>query len=143
VEPNARRRHAVAWAALAGALAVHVADEAAHDFLSVYNPAVLAIRERLPWLPLPVFSFDVWLAGLIAAVILLLLLTRSVAQGRRWTVPASYVFGGFMLLNGLGHFAGSIALARAMPGVYSSPLLIACSLYLLRAVGQAAGPPPD
>ena len=44
-----------AWLAFALALAVHVLDEATHDFLSVYNPSAQAIRSRLPFLPLPTF----------------------------------------------------------------------------------------
>jgi hypothetical protein len=51
--------------ALCAALALHVADEALSGFLSVYNPAVRAIRERVPFLPLPTF--------LIAAAVWLLL----------------------------------------------------------------------
>jgi hypothetical protein len=124
----------LAWAALTVALALHVADEALHDFLSVYNPTVLAIRERIPWLPLPVFTFEAWLTGLIAAIAILSLLNVAVANGRKWTIPASYVFGVLMLMNGLGHFAGSLRMGAAMPGVYSSPLLIAGSLNLLRVV---------
>ena len=72
------------WVALTLALAVHVADEAATDFLSVYNPTVESIRRRFPFLPLPVFTFDVWLAGLIAAVILLLALSRFAFRGASW-----------------------------------------------------------
>lgn len=125
------KRHGTAWILLALALALHVADEAANDFLSVYNPSVLRIRQALPWLPLPVFTFDVWLAGLIAAVLLLLFLSRYVFLGRRWTIPASYLLGGLMTLNALGHFAGSLAMGRAMPGVYSSPFLLAAALYLI------------
>ncbi len=63
-------RQAAAWVALCLALAVHVADEALTDFLSVYNPAVISIRERLPWLPLPTFTFDVWRGGLIVYLLL-------------------------------------------------------------------------
>ena len=40
-----------AWIAFALSVAVHVTDEAAHDFLSFYNPAVHAIRARLPFWP--------------------------------------------------------------------------------------------
>src|SRR5256885_3873849 len=58
-------RLGVAWLALCGGLAIHVADEALTDFLSVYNPAVRAIRARFPFLPLPTFTFPVWLGGLI------------------------------------------------------------------------------
>ena len=54
-----------AWIFLTIALALHVLDEAVHDFLSIYNPAARALRDRLPFLPLPTFSFGVWLGGLI------------------------------------------------------------------------------
>lgn len=62
------RRFGLAWLALAAALALHVADEAHADFLSVYNPTVLAIRERIPWIPLPTFTFGAWITGLAALV---------------------------------------------------------------------------
>ena len=122
------------WVALTLALAVHVADEAATDFLSVYNPTVLEIRRRFPFLPLPLFTFDVWLTGLIAAVILLLALSRFAFRGARWMRPASYVFGMFMMGNGLLHIAGSVYMGRLMPGVYSAPLLLGGSVWLLASV---------
>ena len=59
----------VAWLLLTITLAVHVVDEAVHDFLSTYNPIVRSVRERLPLLPLPTFSFGVWLAGLTMTVL--------------------------------------------------------------------------
>jgi hypothetical protein len=39
-----------------------------------------------------------------------------------------------MAANGLQHIAGSIYMGRLMPGVYSSPLLVICSIYLLLKV---------
>jgi hypothetical protein len=129
-------RHATAWVALCIALAVHVVDEALTDFLSVYNPAVDSIRERLPWLPLPTFTFEVWLGGLIVAVILLSSLTVFVLSAARWMTPLSYAFGALMFGNGLLHIAGSFEMGRLMPGVYSAPLLLAASLYLLTIVHQ-------
>ena len=45
--------------------------------------------------------------------------------------PVSYAFGVLMLFNGLLHITGSIYLGRLMPGVYSAPLLLAGSIYLL------------
>ena len=122
-----------AWVALAVALALHVADEAFHDFLSVYNPTVQALRERLPWLPLPTFTFPVWLGGLIAGVLLLLALSRFAFRGARWIVLVSYPLGILMTFNAVQHFAGSIYLGRPLPGVYSSPILLAASLWLLHA----------
>ena len=81
-----RRELGSAWIALSLSLALRVFDEAMTDFLSVYNPTVLAIREIL------------------------------------------------MLGNGLLHIGGSFYLGQPMPGVYSSPLLLASSIYPLRCV---------
>ncbi len=122
-----------AWLALSLSLGLHVADEASHDFLSVYNPTVLAIRRRLPWLPLPTFTFRVWLTGLILAVLLLLCLYPLALRRTRWVVLAAYPLGVLMTFNALQHLAGSWYLGRAMPGVYSSPVLLAASLWLLSA----------
>ncbi len=118
------------------ALAVHVADEALTDFLLVYNPTVEAIRARYPWVPLPTFSFGVLFGGLILAVVLLLVLSRFVFQGAGWMVPFSYFFGVMMMGNGQLHIAGSFYFCRLMPGVYSSPLLLVSSAYLLLRTRQ-------
>ena len=135
---RSRLRFGRAWVGLTLALAVHVADEAVNDFLSVYNPAVRAIRQRIGFFPMPTFTFDVWLAGLITAVAVLLLLSTFAFRGARWMRPLAFGFGVLMLANGAGHFLGSLYLGRAMPGVYSSPLLMACALYLLRAAASLA-----
>lgn len=125
-----------AWVGLCLALAVHVTDEALTDFLSVYNPTVLAARQRLPWLPLPVFTFRIWLGGLITAVVALLSLSRLAFRGARWVALLAYPFGVLMLFNGLLHCAGSVYLGRLMPGVYSSPLLLMASVHLVRVARQ-------
>ena len=128
---------------------LHVSDEALTGFLGVYNPAVIALRQRVPWLPLPTFEFPVWLAGLLVAVLVLLSLTRFASRGAAWLRPLAYIFAAFMILNALGHTAGAIVGARwlplppprLMPGLLSSPLLLAASislLYQLRA--REAGP---
>lgn len=129
-------RHAVAWVGLCLALAVHVVDEALTDFLSVYNPAVRSIREQLPWLPLPTFTFEVWLGVLIVAMIVLSSLTVFVLRGTRLMTPLSYAFGVLMFGNGLLHIAGTLERGRPMPGVYSAPLLLAASAYLLVTVNR-------
>ena len=124
-------RHWVAWIALCGALAIHVADEALTDFLALYNPAVLSIRERYPYLPLTTFTFEGWLALLIFAIIALTAASYFVRKGRWAMRPISYAFAGFMLLNGLLHIAWSFYMGTFMPGVYSSPLLLAASFFLI------------
>jgi len=124
-----------AWMALCAALAIHVADEALTDFLSVYNPAVLAIRTRVP-IPLPTFTFNVWLTGLIVGVIVLFSLSCFAFRGARLMAWLSYPFAIMMTANGLGHIASSVYMGKLMPGVYSAPLLIAGSIYLLMSVAN-------
>ena len=132
-QPDNGRSLGWAWVGLCAALAVNVTDEALTDFLSVYNPTVVALRQRLPWLPLPTFTFGVWLAVLIAAIVLLLLLSPFAFRGARWIALLSYPVGVLMLLNVLNHIAWSIYFGKWMPGVYSSPLLLIASAYLLLA----------
>ena len=128
---QAIRRHGWAWVMLTFALAMHVTDEALTDFLSFYNPMVQSIRGRISWFPMPTFTFDVWLTGLIAAVIILFALSVFAFRGSRAMVYASYPYGILMLFNGLGHTVGSVYFGRLLPGVYSSPLLLAASVWLL------------
>ncbi len=126
------RRWGRAWIALCFALALHVTDEALTDFLSVYNPTVRGLKSRWPFLPLPIFTFRAWLIGLILAVAILLWLSRYPLRGARWMIPFAYFFASLMFVNGSAHVAGSFYLHRLMPGVYSSPLLLIASVYLLR-----------
>jgi hypothetical protein len=139
------------WLALAAALALHVTDEALTGFLAVYNPTVDVMRERLPWLPLPIFRFDIWLALLIAGIVLLAALAPAAFHGNRYLRRAGYALAALMLANGGSHILGTIAgrtfvavrFPRPMPGFWSSPLLIAASLWLLlslRSSARAAAP---
>jgi len=124
----------VAWVTLCAALAIHVADEALTDFLSVYNPAVRAIRARFPFLPLPTFTFRVWLGGLLVVTVLLFALSPAAFRGEPGMRPAAYVFGLVMAGNGLLHLVGSVYMRKAMPGVYSAPLILGAALYLLASM---------
>ena len=130
VTPN--RGFGIAWVTFALALAVHLTDEVTHDFLSTYNPSVRAIRARFPFLPLPTFSFRVWLALLIAGIFLLLCLSPLAFRGKPWlriaSRPLSIVVG---VLNATLHISSSVYFHRWMPGVYSSPLLLLAAIYLL------------
>jgi Protein of unknown function with HXXEE motif len=123
-------RHAQAWYALVGALALHVADEAATGFLEFYNPLVLSIRSRVPWFPMPTFTFRVWLAGLVMLVIGLAILGGPVRRGAPGTLLASWVLAAIMFLNGLGHLGGSLYFSRWLPGTTSAPLLLVGSVWL-------------
>jgi hypothetical protein len=85
----------------------------------------------VPWIPLPTFEFTEWITGLAAAVVLLLALSPLVFRGVRAMRPLSFVLGGLMILNGMQHIGGSIYMGALMPGVLSSPLLLAASIWLI------------
>jgi hypothetical protein len=116
------------------AFAIQLADEALTDFLSVYNPAVRAIRARFPFFPLPTFTFRLWLTGLAVAMLVLASLTPFAFQGVGWMRPVAYAFGIVTVGNGLVHLGGSLYMRKAMPGVYSAPLLLSAGVYLLASL---------
>jgi hypothetical protein len=126
-----RRNHWLAWIGLCVALAIHVADEALTGFLEWYNPAVGAIRGKYPLLLLPTFTFEIWLSLLVFAIVMLVASSFFVWRGRWAMRPIAHVFATLMLINGLLHIAASVYMRELMPGVYSSPLLIAASLALI------------
>ena len=130
------RRFGFAWLALCGVLALHVTDEALTDFLSVYNPAVRALRAHAPFLPLPTFTFGVWLAGLVAGIALLFALAPLAFRGRRLAVWLAHLYALIMFANGLGHIGGSFYLGRWAPGMTTAPLLLVASAWLFRTARQ-------
>jgi len=88
----------------------------------------------VPFFPMPTFTFQVWLTMLVIANVVLLLLSVFAFRGAKLMIPLSYAFAVIMFLNGLLHITGSFFLGRFLPGVYSSPvLLIASSFLILRA----------
>ena len=148
------RKLGIAWILLCLAVALHVTDEALTGFLDVYNPTVLAMRQRISWFPMPTFTFGVWLAGLVAAVIIALSLSPFFFRGHRWIRPLGWFFAVVMIFNALGHTAGtilghtvaSVQFPRPMPGFYSSPFLLLASVYLilqLRATHRPGAPAPS
>jgi hypothetical protein len=136
------RRFGIAWVAFALALVLHVTDEATHNFLASYNPSVLAIRARFPFLPLPTFTFGVWLSLLIAGITLLLCLSplafRRSPGLRIAALPLGLVIG---IANASLHVSSSIYFHRWMPGVYSSPVLLIAAGFLLAAARESSASP--
>lgn len=127
------------WIGLCTTLALHIVDEACTGFLSVYNPTVMVLRQRRPWLPLPVYTFGVWLAGLLAANAVLFGLSYFALRGFGWMRPLGFIFAAILLANSLVHFGAtirgrsveSVHFPRPMPGTYSSPLMLLASIYML------------
>jgi hypothetical protein len=124
----------LAWIAFAIAVALHVADEATHDFLATYNPNALAIRRKLHIPFPPVLTFRVWLTALIAGIGLLLVLSPLAFHGAHWIRIAAFILA---ILVGVGnallHIGGSILYRRWMAGILSSPLLLIAGGWLLWA----------
>ena len=136
---DAAGAHARAWLLLVGALAFHVVDEALTGFLDFYNPIVVRLRERLGWWPMPEFTFGVWLAGLIALIILLAALTPIIRRGRLPALILSWILGVIMARNGVAHLAGSVYFGQWVPGATSAPFIFAAAVWLLyRATTRGA-----
>lgn len=135
-----------AWILLCLALGLHVFDEATTGFLDIYNPTVIALRERLGWWPMPTFEFGPWLTGLLVGCVVLLALTGLVARGAPGTRALAYVFAVLMLFNAGGHTlatifgqtVASVTFPRPAPGFWSSPFLAAAGIYLLVQLRKTA-----
>lgn len=127
-------RFGAAWFLFALSLVLHVVDEANHNFLAYYNPNARMIRERFH-IPIPLFTFQTWILSLGIGITLLLLLTPSAFRGARWlrwiAVPLAIVVG---IFNAFGHIGSSFYYHQFMPGVYSSPILLASATFLLISV---------
>jgi hypothetical protein len=131
---DSNQRFGILWLAFGYTLALHVLDEAGHDFLSVYNPNALAIRHAVPFLPIPVFTFQAWIGSLLFALAIWLALAPWAFRGLKWArwlaIPVALLAG---IGNGLAHILSSIYLGRFMPGVYSAPLILLSGALLLRS----------
>jgi hypothetical protein len=125
------RRFGTAWLALTVILAAHVVDEAVTGFLDVYNPIVRSLRAQFAWFPMPEFTFGPWLTGLCVLVIALLAVSPLAFRRPETLRWAAFPFAAIMLLNGIGHLAGSLYLRRWAPGATTAPLLIVSSVWLL------------
>ena len=135
-----RTRLGLAWVLMCLALAMHVTDEALTGFLSIYNPTVLALRAKLGFWPMPAFEFRDWLTGLTFFILLLTALSPFAFRNASWIRPIFYfvviVAGllnalGHTLATILGHTVNSVRFPRPAPGFYSSPILLAASIYAL------------
>lgn len=135
-----KQRFGICWLFFGYTVALHVLDEAGHNFLAVYLPNAHAIRRAAPFLPIPIFTFESWIGSLALGLTLWLLLTPLALQGQKWlrgvAIPVAMVVG---ILNGAAHIVSSIYMGRMMPGVYSAPLLLLSGTVLLRSAFEKSG----
>lgn len=131
---DSNQRFGIYWLFFGYTLALHVLDEAGHDFPSVFNANAVAIRRAIPVLRLPVLTLQDFIGILALFLTLLLALTPLAFRGVRWVrglaIPISAIAG---ILNGTMHILSSIYFKRLMPGVYSSPLLLLSGTLLLKS----------
>lgn len=130
VSESRRRAWGLAWIGLAGALGLHVLDEELTGFLPAWNTMVLGLRDRLGWVPFPTFRHDVWLAGLVVLVALLLVLSIGIFRGVRFLRPISLILSVIMVFNGVAHLIASFWISAWAPGARSSAVLIVAAVAL-------------
>lgn len=129
----------LAWLLLCLGFGLHTWDEAAHNFLTYYNATVLALYGHFSWFPRMDMEFRNWLARLIIANLVLLALTPLAFRNARWLRPVAYLFAVVFFLNGMwhilativGHTVPSVQFHGPAPGVFSAPVLLLFSSYLL------------
>jgi hypothetical protein len=124
-----------AWLLLSISLLLHIIDEATHNFLQYYNQVAPNLRERYR-LPVPSFTFTQWITGLIIVVTVVLLLTPLAYQGKKLTRVLAWPYSIIMLFNGLLHIVGSFYYGLVLPGTYSAPLLLGCSVMMLVQINK-------
>ena len=143
---SGRAGFGTAWFALTVAFALHIVDEALTGFLAVYNPTVIALRQRWPWFPMPTFEFREWLTGLILVLLVCFAVTPFAARGARWMRPLGWLAVVIQFSNAMGHTVGTIlghtvatvTFPRPAPGFYSSPLLFIGSIWLAVRLAKTA-----
>jgi len=135
-----------AWLLLSLSSAANILDDALNDFLGYYNATVLTLFGHFSWFPRIDLTFREWLVGMIVADAVLLFLTPLAYRNSVYLRPLAYAFGVIMLLFGcgavfasvLGHTVPSVHFTGMAPGTYSSPLILAASVYLLRRLRSSA-----
>jgi hypothetical protein len=135
--PLRRSRLAQAWLALTFVLALHVAEEALRDFLAFYNPLAMSLRDMLLWTWMPTFTLAAWIGGWIVILAALFGMTWFAAYAARWVVWAAVAYAELMFLFAAAKLAFALYLQKAIPGVYTAPLLLAASTWLTIEAVQA------
>lgn len=95
---------------------------------------------------MPTFGSREWLIGLIVGWAILVSLSPLAFHGAAWLRPMAWIYAAIMLLNGLGHTlftilgrtVSTVTFPRPAPGFYSSPFLLAASLWMIVRLRQTA-----
>ncbi|MGC8760079.1 MAG: hypothetical protein ACP5UT_13635 [Bryobacteraceae bacterium] len=139
--PWRRSRLHQSWLMLTLALTLHVAEGAVRDYLSFYNPLAMSLRDMMLWTWMPTFTFAAWLGGWIAILAVLYGMAWFAAYPARWMVWASIAYAELMFLYAAAKLGFALYLEKAIPGVYTAPLLVAASGWLTLEAIHALRPP--
>jgi hypothetical protein len=131
---NRNGKWGFAWLCLCLALALHVADEAWHDFPAFFNLQANTVHDIWPALPLFHIAFVPWIISLVVLTLVLLGLTPTAWRNVEWMRIPSRIFAVIMVINGAAHIGVSIRYGFLAPGVLSSPLVIIFAAALWAAV---------
>ena len=146
---GARGGFGPAWLLLSIGFALHVWDEAAHNFLEAYNATILTLAAHFWWFPRVVWPYREWLIGLLVGVAVCFALTPFAFRGSRWMRPLAYLYAAIHFFNGMGHILAtilgqtvpSVRFTGVAPGFYTAPLLLLASAYLFWSLRQTSQRP--
>jgi hypothetical protein len=132
------RNFGLAWFFFSVVFALHIWDEAVHDFTGYYNSTVLTIYGHFSWFPRIDLGYRTWLTTHVLANLFLFSLTPFAFRNARWLRPLAYAATCFGLAIGIGHVlvtirgytVPSVVFEGVSPGFYTSPLLLMSTAYL-------------
>jgi len=137
----------LAWFFCAVAFALHIWDEAAHDFVDYYNATALALYGHFSWFPRIDVGFHTWLVIFVLTNLALFGLTPWAFRDVLWLRPLAYAVVFLSLADGTGHVlvtirgqtVPSVRLEGVSPGFYTSPLVLFSATYLLLSLRKSFG----
>ncbi len=128
--PPRRSRLPQAWLALTVALTFHVIEGALRNYLDFYNPLAMSLRDMMLWTWMPTFTFAAWIGGWIVILAALYGMTWFAAYAVRWMVWFAIAYAEVIFLFAAAKLGFAIYLQKAIPGVYTAPLLLIASSWL-------------
>jgi len=121
-----QRGFGLAWLLLCVVFALHIWDEAAHDFVGYFNATVLTLYGHFSWFPRIDMTFREWLTGLLIALMVCLALAPFAFRNSGWLRPLAYLFAGMQLTTMHGGTVPSVRFEGE--GRAFTPRRCSCSL---------------
>jgi hypothetical protein len=131
------RYFGLTWVSFSISFALHIWEEAEHDFIGYYNATVLTLYSDHTWFPRIDVRFRAWLTTLLLVNLFLFSLTPLAFRGVPLLRPLGYALAGLGLANGTRHVLATIrgrTVSSAIfdgvsAGFYTSLLLLLSAIY--------------